>query len=149
MNLEGAAASLLEQFPDGVRSELQKQEARLERFGAFAFTGFGIVLAIGVLGLLYWIFDRMVAGSLQLPPGVLLMAFIIFSALALTYVVWQENLKEKRAKLGTSPNPVLPAAATGKLLEPSRSEPVPDSIVDNTTELLVPRPKSSEDITKS
>ncbi|MEQ1644854.1 MAG: hypothetical protein ABL959_15500, partial [Pyrinomonadaceae bacterium] len=117
MNLEGAAASLLEQFPDGQRTDLQREERNLERFGKVAFTGFGIVLFLGVLGLLYWIFDRMIVGDAGLLSGILLMAFIIFSALALTYVVWQESLKEKRAKLGRTPNPTLPAATTGKLLE--------------------------------
>ncbi|MEQ1645026.1 MAG: hypothetical protein ABL959_16370, partial [Pyrinomonadaceae bacterium] len=60
------------------------------------------------------------------------------------YVVWQESLKEKRAKLGRTPNPTLPAATTGKLLEGSKFEPVP-SIIDHTTELLVERPRHPED----
>lgn len=136
MNLEGAAASLLEQFPDGQRSELQKQERNLERFGAVAFTGFGIVLLIGILGLLYWIFDKMVISEADPLAGILLMAFIVFAALTLGYVYRLEALKEKRANLGKHPNPELPAPTTGKLLEESKFEPVPTSVVEGTTELL-------------
>lgn len=146
MNLEGAAASLLGQFPDGERTDLQRRERNLERFGNFAFTGFAIVLGLGVLGLLYWIFDRMIVGDAGLLSGILLMAFIIFSALTLSYVVRVEMLEEKRKKLGRIPNPTLPAATTGKLLEESRSEPVP-SIIDHTTELLVPQTKPSDENT--
>lgn len=145
MNLEGAAASLLEQFPDGLRSELQRQEQSLERFGTFAFTGFGIVLGLGVLGLLYWIFERMIANDTQVLPGILLMAFIIFSALTLAYVVRVEMLKDKRKKLGMLPAPnSLPPATTGKLLEESHYEPA-TSIIDHTTELLIPRTKPSDE----
>ncbi len=138
MNLEGSAASFLEQFPDGVRSELQKQERNLERFGSVAFTGFGIVLGIGVLGLLYWIFDKVVLSGSDPLQGILLMAFIIFASLMLGYVVRRESLNEKRQKLGMAPVPTypLPDASTDKLLHESTVEPVP-SIVEHTTELLV------------
>lgn len=135
MNLEGTVASLLEQFPDGARSELQKQEQKLERFGNIAFTGFAVVLGLGVLGLLYWILDKMVIGEASPLPGILLMAFIVFAALTLSYVVMNEHLKEKRAKLGKLPDQ-LPAAKTGKLLDESRFEPVPTSVTEGTTQLL-------------
>lgn len=135
MNLEGTVASLLEQFPDGARSELQKQERNLERFGAVAFTGFAIAVGLGILGLLYWIFTRMVLGKADPLAGILLMAFILFAALTLSYVVMNEHLKEKRAKLGKLPDR-LPAAKTSKLLDESRFEPITTSVTEGTTELL-------------
>jgi len=135
MNLEGTVASLLEQFPDGARSELQKQERDLERFGAVAFTGFAIAVGLGILGLLYWIFTQMVLGKADPLAGILLMAFIIFAALTLTYVVTNEHLEDKRAKLGKLPHHLSPAT-TGKLLDESRFEPVPTNITEGTTELL-------------
>ncbi len=63
------------------------------------------------------------------------MAFIIFAALTLSYVVMNEHLKEKRAKLGELPDQ-LPAAKTGKLLDESRFEPITTSVTEGTTELL-------------
>ncbi len=145
MNLEGAAASLLEQFPDGLRSELQKQEQSLERFGAVAFTGLGIVGGIAFIAMIYAIITKMILSGSQPVAGVLFAAFLIFAALMLAYVVWRESLKEKRQKLGVLPaaNP-LPAATTGKLLEESHFEPAP-SIIDHTTELLVSRTKRSDE----
>ena len=141
VNLEGTTASLLEQFPDGTRSDLQRKEQSLDRFGSVAFTGFGIVIGVGLLWLLYYIFERMVLSGKQPVPGILLIAFIIFAGLSLGYVFWREHLSEKRSKLGKSPNAELPTATTGKLLEEPTFEPVP-SVVEHTTELLTKIPRS-------
>ncbi len=136
MNLEGSAASLLEQFPDGTRSDLKRQERNLERFGSIVFTGFGIMVCIFVIVLLYAILTNMILSGTQPFFGALAMAFIIFAALTLTYVIRRESLNEKRQKLGVLPDTnSLPGATTGKLLEGSTIEPVP-SVVEHTTELL-------------
>lgn len=137
MNLEGSAASLLEQFPGGVRSDLQRQERNLERFGKVAFTGFGIVIGIAILGILYAILTKMILSGTQPWSGALLMAFIVFAALTLGYVLRRESLNEKRQKLGMTPAPAnsLPDPTTGKLLEESTFEPVP-SVVEHTTAKL-------------
>ena len=136
MNLEGTAASLLEQYPDGSHSTLQRQERNLERFGAIAFTGFAVVIVIFVLGLLYAILTNMILTGTQPYVGALLMAFIVFAALTLTYVIKRESLKEQREKLKNArelptpePNLQLPPRDTNDLI------PVP-SVVEDTTKLL-------------
>jgi|CXWL01.1.fsa_nt_gi ABC-type transport system involved in cytochrome bd biosynthesis fused ATPase/permease subunit len=135
MNLEGSAASLLEQFPDGTHSDLKRQERNLERFGSIAFGGFGVVIVLAVCGMIYWIVTKAIISGDSPLAGILLVAFIIFAALTLAYVILRESLNEKRAKLGVSAKPDLPAATTGKLLRESTIEPAP-SIIENTTAKL-------------
>ena len=138
MNLESTAASLLEQFPGGNVTDLARSERRLERFGQFAFGGFGIVLLIAIGGLVYTIFTRMVLSGQQPLAGLVLMAFLIFAAMALTYVAFAEDLKEKRKKRVGHPAapPVLDAAVvTGRLLEEQEFVPAV-SVTENTTDLL-------------
>lgn len=136
MNLEHTAASLLEQFPGKERLDLKKQELLLEKFGRVAFTGFGIVIAIAILSFIYLILTKMILNGTQPLPGLLLIAFIIFAGLSLGYVFWQESLKEKRQSLESKPAQDLQSPETGKLLSENKFTPVPDSIVENTTELL-------------
>ncbi|MFN0139852.1 MAG: hypothetical protein ACKVQW_07160 [Pyrinomonadaceae bacterium] len=137
MNLEGSAASLLEQFPDGSRSELQRQEKLLERFGNIAFTGFGLVIFLAICGMIYWIITKTIMSGEQPLAGILLIAFLVFAALSLGYVIRRESLNEQRAKLANTPAPPtdFPGATTRKLVNESTIEPVP-SVVENTTELL-------------
>ena len=136
MNLEQSAHSLLEQFPNKQRLDLQREEKMLERFGKVAFTGFGIVIGIAVLAMVYLIFEDMVLSGKQPLPGLLLIAFIVFAGLTLGYVIWNENLKEKRAKIDATPAvPAEEARPTGKLTDGADFEPVP-SVAENTTELL-------------
>src|SRR5687768_18148948 len=78
MNLEPVAQSLLEQFPGGGDPDLIRRERRLERFGQFAFGGFGLVLVAAVIGLIYTIFTKMVLDGQQPWAGILLIAFILF-----------------------------------------------------------------------
>lgn len=142
MYIEGSSASLLEQFPDGTSSDLKRQERNLERFGAVAFTGFGVVIGVAILAMLYAILTNMILNGNEPLAGIMLMAFIIFAALTLAYVIRRESLNEKRQKLGVSPTTnSLPDPATGKLLNESTIEPVP-SVVEDTTKLLqINRPK--------
>lgn len=136
MNLEGTAASLLEQFPEGSSGSLQRQERALERFGKFAFTGFGIAAVLGVNAICYIILTNMILSGTQPLAGILFLAFVIFAALGLTYVIWSEILKEQRQKLNktaeltsSDPNILLPPRDTSDLI------PVP-SVVEDTTKLL-------------
>jgi hypothetical protein len=105
MNLEGIAGSLLEQFPTAQRTNLQKQERMLERYGQIAFGGFGVVVFAAIGGMIYWIVTQMVLGKFGFWSGILLIAFILFAGLTLAYVGLNEALKEKRAKLATRPAP--------------------------------------------
>ncbi|HEX6124016.1 MAG TPA: zinc ribbon domain-containing protein [Pyrinomonadaceae bacterium] len=144
INLEPFVQSLLEQLPAGRPDDLAQREQRLERFGRFAFGGFGIVLLIAMAGIIYTVFTRMVLDGQQPWVGILLISFIIFAAMALTYVVFAEDLKERRKKAGRaaapeSPTPELEGPTpTARLLEESRFEPA-SSVVENTTELLPSR----------
>ncbi len=137
MNLEQATQSLLEQFPSGSRPDLDRREHRIEKFGQLAFGGFMVVVAIAVLGLIYTILDRMVFSGDNPLVGVLLTAFIVFAALTLAYVIFSEDLKEKRKKGTLSPRPgeLEAPAVTGRLLEEKLFEPVP-SVTEDTTNLL-------------
>jgi hypothetical protein len=136
MNLEPAAQSLLEQFPAGKRPDLDKREQRIETFGQIAFTGFMIVIGLAVLGLIYAILDKMVFSGDNPWAGILLMNLIIFAMLTLAWVVFREDLKEKRAKAArqTAPELEMPAV-TGRLLEEKEFEPIP-TVTESTTDLL-------------
>lgn len=143
MNLESSAASLLEQFPDAPRADLQREEKMLERFGNVAFGGFGVVILLAIAGLIYWIIDKAILSGEGPVMGVLLIAFLIFAALSLGYVIWRESLKEKRAKLEMAPGRSIgPTGTNEKLLNESTFEPVPHSVVENTTELLTAKNKT-------
>ena len=145
INLVPFVEALVDQVPVSESDDLIRREQRLERFGQFAFGGFGIVVLIAIGGLIYTIFTKMVLAGPEPLVGLILIAFIIFAALALTYVFFAEDLKGRRKKAGraTEPPPPIPElttpAATGKLLEETRFEPA-GSVIENTTELL-PVPK--------
>jgi hypothetical protein len=138
MNLEGIAVSMLEQFPTAQRSNLQRQERMLERFGQIAFGGFGVVVLAAIGGIIYWIVSQMLLDKVGFWSGILLIAFILFAGLTLTYVVLNESLKEKRAKLGiraAAPDALDRGVETGKLLNETSMPGVP-SVIEDTTELL-------------
>lgn len=136
MNLEQTASSMLEQYPTGKRLDLQKQERILERFGSIAFTGFGVVIVIAVLGIIYAIVTKMILNGTQPLSGILLVAFIVFAGLSLGYVFWREALDEKKQKIESAPGLHLePHASDEKLLSEPTFESVP-SVTENTTELL-------------
>jgi MFS family permease len=144
MNLEQIASSLLEQFPAEGRANLQRQERALERFGQIAFGGFGVVIGIAILGIIYVIFTSMVLNNSNFWAGLLIIAFIVFAGLALAYVFLSESLKEKRAKLGLSPAPgALEGSRTANLLNEATMTPAA-SVVDDTTELLPVSNKTRE-----
>lgn len=136
MNLESVAESLLQQFPNGGDPDLTRRERRLERFGQFAFGGFGLVLVAAVIGLIYTIFSKMVLDGTQPWAGILLIAFVLFATLTLAYVVFNEDLKEKRRKVRLAPiREVEGTVDTGKLLDEGQFVPIP-TVTENTTDLL-------------
>lgn len=136
LNLEGAAASLLEQIPSAEAAELLKRQRNLEKFGNFAFGGFGIVIVIAVSAIIYWVFTKMVLSGENIFGGILLIAFMIFSTLTLAWVIFNEDLKEKKQKVNpTLKNELAESLDTGKLLEEKPFEPI-SSVTENTTDLL-------------
>lgn len=142
LNLEDTAKSLLAQIPSAETANLLKREQMLEKFGNFAFGGFGVVLLIAVGGIIYAIVQGMILSGKQPWVGVLLTAFIIFAVLTLAYVVFNEDLKEKKKKLSRQAQKELAEPkTTGKFLEEKPFEPVP-SVVENSTELLAVEQKT-------
>jgi hypothetical protein len=138
MNLEQTAASLLEQFPADQRTDVQKQERLLERFGRIAFGGFGLIVVVAIIGLIYTIITKFVLTGTNIWAGILLAAFIAFAGLTLAYVVLNESLKAKRGKPDTSSPELEPdASATDRLLGESHFEPAV-SVTEDTTHRLTP-----------
>ena len=101
LNLEQTAQSMLEQIPSATSANLIKQQRKLEKFGDVAFTGFGIAILLGVIGLGVCDLRKNGAYPARIMPaaGIILILFIIFAAMALAYVFMNETLKEKSAKL--------------------------------------------------
>ena len=144
LNLEDTAKSLLLQIPSAETANLIRRERLLEKFGNIAFTGFGIVLLIAIGGIIYAIITGMILSGKNPWAGILMVAFIIFAALTLSYVVFNEDLKEKKQKLSLrAQNELSETKPTGRLLEEKPFEPVP-SVVENSTELLLVENKTKE-----
>lgn len=139
MNLETAVQSLLEQFPAGERPDIVRREERLERFGRIAFGGLGIALLLGIVGIIYAIVAKMILTGERPWFGALLILFVISAAMSLAYVVFNEDLKDRRKKAAQmSPKELGVPAVTGKLLDESKFEPI-QSVTENTTDLLPSR----------
>jgi hypothetical protein len=136
LNLEKSIESLLEQLPTAEKANLLKQTKMLEKYGNFAFGGFILVFALGILAIVFTIFNKMVLSSENIIFGLLLSLFIVFAALTLVYVFLNESLKEKKAKAKPIFNNELEKKNTAKLLEEKSFEAVPRSVVEGTTELL-------------
>ena len=144
INLEKTAASLLEQIPNAQNANLLRNEKAIEKFGNFALGGFGLVILIAIVAIVYSIFEKMIWTGNDILFGILLVFFIVFAALSLAFVMFNESLKERKAKM----NPALPseltgAKDTGKLLEDKPFEPVP-SVTENSTELLLVENKTQK-----
>lgn len=136
LNLEKAAESLLEQMPSVESAKLLKRQRNLEKFGNIAFSGFGLVLLTGISGIIYVIFTRMILTGENIFAGILLIAFMIFAALTLAYVAFNEDLKERKQKMNPTLNNELSAKQdTAKLLEEKPFAPI-QSVTENSTELF-------------
>jgi heme A synthase len=128
LNLEKSAESLLEQIPTAQSAKLLKHQRNLEKFGNIAFGGFGLVLLTGICAIIYVIFIKMILTGTNIFAGILLIAFMIFAALTLLYVVFNEDLKERKQELSEKQN-------TAKLLEEKLFSPI-QSVTENSTELF-------------
>lgn len=98
-----------------------------------------IVVVLAVLGLLYAVRDRFVFSGDNPLVGIPLMAFLVFAMLTLAYVVFREDLKEKRKKAGYdhahAPSELPMPVVTGRLIEEKEFEPIP-TVTESTTDLL-------------
>src|SRR5687768_7367848 len=103
MNLEIVSETLLSQFPNAQQATLRKQEKMLERFGNYVFGGLAVVVAFGAIGLIVGVIWAMVVSGRDPLKGILLALFLTFASLALSYVVINEFLKDKRKKLQSKP----------------------------------------------
>lgn len=136
MNLEQTALSVVEQFDHARDMDLQIRERMLERFGTIAFAGFGLAIAAGILGIIYFIATRMILSGTAIWGGILLIFFMVFAGMALTYVFLTESLKDQRNKANARRRPSeLEAPVTGRLLDEGNFKPAA-SVTEDTTELL-------------
>jgi len=136
LNLEKSSESLLEQIPNAQNANLIKQSQLVEKFGNFALGGLGLVILTAISAIIYGIFSKMILTGANVLVGILLIAFLIFAALSLIFVMFNESIKEKKAKT----NPALKSELnekqeTAKLLEQKHFEPAA-SVTENSTELL-------------
>ncbi len=134
MNLEQTVSSLSEQYG----TDFDKAVAGWDRFfnvlGKVGFGGFLVIAAIGIIALLYTIVTKMILSGTQPWFGIFVAGFIIFAALTLVWVFYNESQKDKKKKLPAAA--VLPEAVptTGKLLIDPIEKPA--SVTENTTNLL-------------
>lgn len=135
LNLEKSAESLLEQMPSANEANLLRYEKSIERFGSFALGGLGVVGIVSVAALLFYLVQKLILSGTNIYAGILLIAFFVFALLSLVFVVFNESLKEKKAKLNYRANELTEAKNTGKLLEEKPF--IPASVTENSTELLL------------
>lgn len=144
LNLQKSAESLLEQLPTAQSANLLKHEKLLEKFGNFALGGLGVVILFGVTILIYTIIEKFLVSGTNIYFAILLIAFIVFAFLSLVFVIFNESLKEKKAKVNpTIKNELDKKQDTAKLLEEKIFEPVP-SVTENSTELLYTKNKTQK-----
>jgi hypothetical protein len=90
----------------------------------------------GILGMIYAILDRMVFSGDRPLTGLLLSAFITFAVLTLIYVIFREDLKDKkRSAQAPAPGELQMPGMTGRLLNEREFEPIP-AVTEDTTNLL-------------
>ena len=136
LNLEKTAESMLEQIPSAESAELLKRQKNLEKFGNIVFGGFGVVILTAISAMIYFVFTKMILSGENIFAGILLIAFLVFAGLSLTYVAFNEDLKERKQKANpTLKNELTKKQDTAKLLEEKPFEPIP-SITENSTDLL-------------
>lgn len=95
-----------------------------------------MVLIAAAVGIIYTIVTKFILAGDNPLAGILLAAFVVFAALALTYVILGESINEKKQKL--NPQLLVPDAerpVTMPPLQEGRFQPAA-SIVEDTTDLL-------------
>lgn len=135
LNLEDAAKSLLAQIPSAESATLLRHEKMIDRFGMFALGGLGVVALIALTAGLWYLVTKVIIGGTNVFAVILLVSFFVFAIFSLIFVVFNESLKEKKAKLKTPEKNELSAPQTSKLLADKPFESV-KSVVEHSTELL-------------
>jgi hypothetical protein len=136
LNLEQISDSLVEQLPSAEKASLLKNERAIDRFGQFALGGLGVVGLIGISAGIWILVTRVLATGTSPLAAALLIAFIVFALLSLVFVILNEGMKEKKAKINSNLAPELNGASeTSKLLEDKHFVAIP-SVVEDTTDLL-------------
>lgn len=136
MNLEDTAVSLAGQFGEAGNDQ-KRFDAFFASLGKLAFGGLGVLVLLGIVWLLYTIVVKLVLGGTQPLLGVFFFLFTIFAALALAYVVHNESKKDRESgrKIDPRPDELRPPRPDLLLNDPIR-QPMPVSVIDDTTELL-------------
>ena len=141
LNLEETAKSLLAQIPSAETANLLRHEKTIERFGSFALGGLGVVGLIAVTAGLWYLVTKFIVTGTNIFAGILLISFFVFAILSLIFVIFNETLKEKKAKLKLpEENELAAPKTTGTLLEEKPYEPA--SVTENSTELLLTKNKT-------
>ena len=133
LSLEKSAQSLVEQIPAKIDQSLERRKEKLERFGAIALSGVGVV---GVGALSYLIIFNMILAQGKILGGLALLTIIICGLLAVFFFNYANYLKETAVKNRLQPPEEMREYETpAKLLNDSYLEPIP-SVTERTTELL-------------
>lgn len=138
MNLLQTVESLAAQFGTGHDAQTAKVENFFNQLGKFAFGGFGAVVVIGIGILLVTTFNKFIGNGSNIMIGVFLMLFLVFAALSLVYVIYNESRKDNQAlRKAVEPSnaPEIALRDTGKLLNEPTDLPIP-SVIEDTTDLL-------------
>jgi uncharacterized membrane protein YvbJ len=144
LNLTDVSKTLLEQIPSAESARLLRHEKTIERFGNFALGGFGVVLLCGVTALIYTLVEKFLVNGTNVYYAVFMIAFIIFALLSLVFVIFNETLKEKKAKINPAlKNELTEKKDTAKLLEEKIFEPA-RSVTENTTGLIYAEQKTKK-----
>jgi len=145
MNLEQTAASLAGQYGTEFDRSVTGWEKFFNAIGKFGFGGFCAVVVVGIIGLIYTIITRFILSGNNPIVGTLLALFIVFAALTLSWVIFNESKKDNKTSL---PNPLslppeLDSANTSRLTDGAHI-PAPTSVTENTTNLLPTKNKTGE-----
>ena len=142
LKLEQITVALLEQIASVESMELFRRQRSLERFGNVAFGGFALVFLTAVSAIIYFVLTRMIFSGENVFFGVLLIGFIIFAVLSLVYVVFNEDLRERKQNANSAlKNELAGDRETGKFLE-EKPFASASSVTENSTELLYAKNKT-------
>ncbi len=129
LNLEEINQNLMKQLES---SDVKKKSVAIERLGTVGTIGLLGMGVFAVLFLMYLVIFRFIlSGSTEsIVLGAMLLAFLIFASITLSYVILTEMKKENKLK-----NKHLDFSSDSRLLEEKPVEPI-ISVSENTTELL-------------
>ena len=144
LNLEETAKSLLLQIPSAESAKLLRHEKAIERFGNFALGGLGVVGLLAITAGIWYLVTKFMVTGTNIFAAILLISFFVFAFLSLIFVIFNEGLKEKKAKFKPAgENELAAPKTTGKRLEEKPFEPI-GSIVEDSTKLLAVEIKTKE-----